>query len=104
MTTGSGTGTPKSPEEQAPYVQDELDQDNMTHIGEWRNAPTDPKAPPMRGQHLGATDDEMVPVTPPMSGPADIVGERDTNAQGNETGDTQVGEEMVDPRDELTPG
>jgi len=49
-------------------------------------------------------EDEVVPVVPPMSGPADVVGEKGENAQGNESGDTEIGEESLDPRDELTPG
>ena len=96
--------TPKSPEKQEEYVRDELDQENITHQGDYREAKEVPTADGMRGQHLGATDDEVVPVVPPMSGPADLVGEHDVNAQGNESGSTEIGEEAVDPRDELTPG
>ena len=105
MRTESGSGTPKSPEVQEPYVREELDQDMMTHQGDYRKAPAGPLTPEMRRRkHLGATEDENVPVLPPMSGPADLVGEEDENAQGNETGKTKIGEEAVDPRDELTPG
>ena len=105
MRTESGSGTPKSPEVQEPYVREELDQDMITHQGDYRKAPTGPLTPEMRRRkHLGATEDENVPVLPPMSGPADLVGEEDVNAQGNETGKTKTGEEMIDPRDELTPG
>src|SRR5690242_14454770 len=93
----------QSPEVQAQYVRDDLDQEMITHTGEWRTGPlgTDKKG---EMHHLGATDDEVVPVVPPMSGPADLIGEQDTNAQGNETGRTEVGEEELDPRDLLTPG
>ena len=105
MTTESRPGTPKSPEVQEPYVREELDQDMITHQGDYRKPPTGPLTPEMRRRrHLGATEDENVPVLPPMSGPADLVGEADENAQGNETGKTKTGEEMIDPRDELTPG
>jgi hypothetical protein len=97
-------GAPQSPEKQDEYVRDELDQEFITHQGDYRTRRATPTSSEMRGKHLGATDDEMVPITPPMSGPADLVGERNQNAQGNETGNTQVGEEDVDPRDELTPG
>lgn len=96
--------TPKSPEKQDDYVRDELDQEFITHQGDYRSAKPTPESAALRGKHLGATDDEVVPVTPPMSGPADLVGERNENAQGNETGSTEVGEESIDPRDELTPG
>ena len=58
----------------------------------------------MRGRNLGATEDENVPVLPPMSGPADLLGEDDIDGQGNEDGKTKAGEESFDPRDELTPG
>jgi hypothetical protein len=98
----SDKGIPQSPELQEPYVREDLDQDLVTHQGEWRKAPTGPLS--RGGHHLGAVDDEMVPVIPPMSGPADLVGERNENAQGNEDGDTDIGEEMIDPREELTPG
>ena len=96
--------TPTSPEPQEEYVREELDQEYITHQGDYRTAKSTPPTPALRGKHLGATDDEVVPVTPPMSGPADLVGEKDQNAQGNESGSTEVGEESVDPRDELTPG
>jgi hypothetical protein len=95
---------PASPETQAEYVRDELDQELITHRGDYRRPSAMPATPALRSRHQGATDDEVVPVIPPMSGPADLVGEKDVNAQGNETGSTEVGEEMIDPRDELTPG
>jgi hypothetical protein len=96
--------TPASPEQQDEYVRVELDQENITHQGDYRGAQAMPATTALRGRHLGATDDEVVPVTPPMAGPADLVGEKNENAQGNETGSTEIGEEAVDPRDELTPG
>lgn len=96
--------TPKSPEKQEEYVRDELDQEHITHQGEYRTAQSSPPTAAQRGKHQGATDDEVVPVTPPMAGPADLIGEANQNAQGNESGSTEIGEESVDPRDELTPG
>ena len=36
-----------------------------------------------------------------MSGPADLIGEHNENAQGNDGG---PGDEMIDPHEELTPG
>ena len=95
---------PASPEEQDEYVREELDQEFITHQGDYRRAKTTPGPPNARGKYLGATDDEVVPITPPMAGPADLVGEKNENAQGNESGHTEIGEEDVDPRDELTPG
>ena len=95
----------ESPESHEDYVKDDLDQENVTHMGEWRTGASGSQTGKREGdRHLGATEDEVVPIVPPMSGPADIVGEHNENAQGNETGDTEIGEEMVDPRDELTPG
>jgi hypothetical protein len=96
-------GRPSSPEDQAPQVKEELDQDLITHQGQYRTGAINPKGK-HGGGHLGALEDENVPVVPPMSGPADLLGENDENAQGNESGDTDVGEENFDPRDELTPG
>jgi hypothetical protein len=95
---------PKSPEKQDEYVRDELDQEFITHQGDYRSAKDAPTSDGKRGQHLGATDDEVVPIVPPMAGPADLIGEHDVNAQGNESGNTDIGEEAIDPRDELTPG
>ncbi|MBF6613696.1 MAG: hypothetical protein IVW55_11270 [Chloroflexi bacterium] len=105
MSGESSGGIPRSPEAQEPYVREELDQDLVTHRGDYRAA-SQKKHDTADGNrmHLGAVDDEVVPVVPPMSGPADLVGEKDIDAQGNETGDTEVGEELIDPRDSLTPG
>ena len=94
-------GTPQSPEKQEEYVREELDQDMVTHQGDYRTRKPDPVAPEDRSKHLGATDDEVVPITPPMSGPADLVGEHNEDAQGNAGAS---GDEMIDPHEELTPG
>jgi hypothetical protein len=104
MAQETQAGAPASPENQDEPVREELDQEFITHRGDYRTARITPTSAGQRGKHLGATDDEVVPVTPPMSGPADLVGETDQNAQGNESGSTEVGEESIDPRDELTPG
>lgn len=102
MTRDGNQETPQSPEEQAPYVREELDQDQISHIGAYRQS--EPSSSRGGSMHMGAVDTEVVSITPPMAGPADLVGERDENAQGNETGHTRTGDETVDPRDELTPG
>jgi hypothetical protein len=102
----SSKDTPQSPEGQQQYVREELDQEDITHRGDKREAP-----PSSAGQgeqahasrHLGAVDDEVVPVVPPMSGPADLVGEQNENAQGNESGKSDD-EELFDPYDHITPG
>ena len=105
MAAENGSGTPQSPEVQDEEVREELDQDFITHRGDWRTgSPGKGMNAPHRGHHLGATDDEVVPIVPPMSGPADLIGEKNPNAQGNEDGETDIGEETIDPRDHLTPG
>jgi hypothetical protein len=96
--------TPQSPELHDSEVKEELDQELVTHQGDWRTASGAGHDGVPRGRHLGAVDDEMVPIIPPMSGPADLIGEKRQNAQGNEDGDTEIGEELIDPREELTPG
>lgn len=97
--------TTRSPEVHEEYVKEDLDQDEVSHQGEWRKgAPTQQAKSKDGSKSLGALEDEVVPIVPPMSGPADVVGERGKNAKGNETGDTEIGEETLDPRDELTPG
>ncbi len=95
-------GTPQSPEVQPDYVREELDQELVTHEGEYRNP--EAHGPRGGGMHLGAVDTEVVPIVPPMAGPADLLGRKNQNAQGNEDGDTEIGEELIDPRDEITPG
>ena len=102
MTRETDPGTPTSPESQSKEVREELEQDNMTHKGDWRKATDGARV--TGGQHLGALEDETVPIVPPMSGPADLLGDDAANGQGNETGKTKTGEETFDPRTELTPG
>ncbi|HET9496570.1 MAG TPA: hypothetical protein VFR15_20265 [Chloroflexia bacterium] len=104
MSNNDGEGTPKAPEAHENYVREELDQDFITHEGEKRGPTATTENPERRMKHLGASDDEVVPVVPPMSGPADVVGEKRENAQGNEANGTEIGEETIDPREELTPG
>jgi hypothetical protein len=101
--TSAPPSTPQSPEGQDKDVREELDQDLVTHQGDYRKH-SSPTPPAQRSKHLGASEDEVVPIIPPMAGPADLLGEKDPNAQGNERGDTEVGDEMLDPREELTPG
>jgi len=97
----SAEETPKSPEVQREYVRDELDQDQVTHRGDKREAPAHlpHEQHSHSGGHMGAVDDEVVPVVPPMSGPADLIGEKDEDAQGNSEED-----ELFDPYDHITPG
>ena len=99
MAAQTGSGTPKSPEDQDADVREELEQDMVTHQGDYRKPRTGPLEVKVHGHkvgHLGATEDENVPVLPPMTGPYDLIGEDD---EGNEDE-----EEGIEPRDELTPG
>lgn len=96
--------TPQSPEVHEGYVRDELEQEDVSHMGEWRTGKRGKDESADASKSLGAMEDEVVPIIPPMSGPADVVGEKHQNAQGNESGHTEIGDEEVDPRDELTPG
>ena len=98
--------TPQSPEVQREYVREELGQEEITHRGDKRSAPdshASHEETDHASRHLGAVDDEVVPVVPPMSGPADLLGERDENAQGNESGKSDD-EELFEPHDHITPG
>lgn len=98
MAANSGSGTPKSPEDQEASVREELDQDMVTHQGDYRKAQTGPLKTRVHGHkvgHLGATEEENVPVLPPMTGPLDLIGEDEESREN---------EDYVEPRDELTPG
>jgi hypothetical protein len=79
---------PQSPETQPADVRDELDQTQITHDGRARDGDTGstPSA------HLGAVEDEVTPVQPPMRSPDDLVGDEDQD------------ETEIDPADEITPG
>ena len=99
--------TPQSPEVQREYVRDELDQEDITHRGDKREAPEPSETPEDTSgasKHMGAVDDEVVPVVPPMAGPADLIGEENENAQGNEDGKPGKDDELFDPYDHITPG
>ncbi|HEX2916481.1 MAG TPA: hypothetical protein VH186_37325 [Chloroflexia bacterium] len=80
---------PASPETQPAEVREELDQEQITHEGS-----------PLRGsedksdyeRHMGAMEDNVTSVMPPVEGPANLTG-----SEGEEDSD-------VNPRSELTPG
>jgi hypothetical protein len=82
-------GVPQSPEVQPAPVRDQLDQTLTTHEGTERDAQS---ADPGSSSHLGAVDTEVTPITPPMSGPDDLVGDED------------VDDDLIDPAAEITPG
>lgn len=58
---------PQSPEEYPADVRRELDQTGITHEGEARHGGDDEMS-----NHLGATETEVTPVTPPMDGPSRV--------------------------------
>ena len=85
---------PQAPEVQPDEVRDELDQDQVSHEGRREaNRGGKPSA------HLGATDEQMTPITPPMHGPGNLVGP-DAGASRDESTDAP----LIDPVDEITPG
>ena len=82
--------TPTSPEVQPAHVREELDQDNVTHEGETAEpAKTDDDS----STHMGALEENVTSVMPPVSGPSDFVSE------GQKKDD-----KTINPGDELTPG
>ncbi len=85
---------PASPEEQPPAVREELHQANVTHEGRRERPGASPD------DHLGANELDVTPVTPPMRGPGNLVG---PEAPGD-AADPGPGGELLDPKDEITPG
>ena len=83
------TEVPQSPETQSPEVRDELDQTQITHDGPARDGDGPSESP---SAHLGAVEDEVTPVQPPMRSPDDLIGDQDEDDQ------------IIDPADEITPG
>ena len=79
---------PRSPETQSPEVREELEQSQVSHEGTQRSG-DEPE--PGTASHFGAVETEVTPTTPPMRGPADLVGDEQSD-------------DTVDPADEITPG
>lgn len=81
MQEDQSQNVPQSPETQPPDVREELHQENVTHQGEPRSAED---AGPTPSSHFGAVEDDQsghvdqTPVTPPMEGPYDLVGDEDS--------------------------
>jgi len=95
MTDKAQNRVPNAPELQPADVREELHQSQVSHQGD-QQTPT----PGLASAHLGATDDEVAPVMPPMRGPGNLVG-----ASGSgDSADPPEDEEMFDPIDEITPG
>jgi hypothetical protein len=95
MADKSTDPTPQSPEVQPADVRDELDQNQVSHEG--RPEATRGGKP---STHMGATEDEVTPVVPPMRGPRNQVG---ADAAGDSRSES-TDEQLIDPVDEITPG
>ena len=80
--------TPASPEVQPANVREELDQDDITHQGHM-SEPSRDKTDAQK--HMGAMEDNVTNVMPPVAGPADLVGKDE-------------GDQNISARKELTPG
>ena len=86
--------TQQSPETQSTDVREQLHQENISKVGQARTADD---AGETQTSHFGAVEDEqsghvdMVPVTPPMEGPYNLVGGEEADLQDTD----------VDPHDEI---
>lgn len=83
--------TPASPETQPGAVRDELQQRDVSHQGQKLEA--SPEADDAQ-KHMGATEDQVTPVTPPMEGPANLTSQEDSSPAND----------SIDPQTEITPG
>jgi hypothetical protein len=91
MTQVKPNPAPASPETQPARVRAELDQEDVTHQG----TPAEPARPGDDPQgYLGATEENVTPIMPPVTGPADITGPENLSDKNPD----------VNPQDELTPG
>ncbi len=90
MSQDTDKHTPASPEVQPSEVRDELEQDNISHEGE----PMRPSKNQTDAQsHMGAMEDNVTSVMPPVSGPPNLT----------ESGDDEENPDIT-PQNELTPG
>lgn len=94
MQEDTNTNTSQSPETQSADVREQLHQENISKVGQPRTAAD---AGAEQDSHFGAVEDDyngqvdMTPVTPPMEGPYNLVGDEDQNVQDMD----------VDPQDEI---
>lgn len=90
--------TPASPEMQPPAVRRDLEQTNVTHEG--AALPSDSTT---QSDSMGATEEQVTLVQPPISGPANVVGD---SVQAGDPRDTEGvdDEALSDPADLITPG
>ncbi len=91
MTQNNDNPTPTSPETQPTGVRDELDQEDVTHQG----SPVEPaRSGDATQSYMGATEENVTPIMPPVSGPAVVTGDEKPSDKNPD----------INPRDELTPG
>ena len=88
MASAGETDVPQSPETQPPDVREQLAQEQVSHDGSVRSGAD---VRPGTSGHLGAVDTEVTPIMPPVRGPADLVGDEESD-------------NSIDPADEITPG
>jgi hypothetical protein len=97
MQQDSTNTTPQAPETQTADVREQLHQENISKVGDVRDA-SDAGATP--SSHFGAVEDDMTGhsdqqvVTPPMNGPYNLI-------EGDEDQDKSAD---VDPEDEIVGG
>ncbi len=91
--------TPTSPEVQPPAVRRDLHQTNVTHQGS--PLPADSSS---QSGSLGATEEQVTPVQPPVSGPANLVGSSVPAGDARDTSDGVDDAPLIDPADLITPG
>ncbi len=95
MSQSERTAPPSSPETQSAEVRQELDQTEITHQGTAvPSSSVEESGQTDSQQYMGASDDNVTPIRPPVAGPADLT--------GSETSDDL--EDEIDPSQELTPG
>lgn len=94
MSQRTSNDAPQAPETQPANVREQLDQENISKVGDGRTAAD---AGAQQDSGFGAVEDEKTGhsdqqvVTPPMNGPYNIVGGEDQNKQDSD----------VDPQDEI---
>jgi hypothetical protein len=85
---GKQDAVPTSPEHQPTEVREQLQQNDITHLGyKMPVMPTTEDA----GNYMGATENNVTQVTPPMQGPQHIIHGPDSDSN-------------IDPYEELTAG
>ncbi|MDQ2808824.1 MAG: hypothetical protein M3Z04_18255 [Chloroflexota bacterium] len=90
--------TPASPEVQPPAVRRDLQQTGVTHQGD--PLPTDSAT---QSDSMGATEEQVTPVQPPVSGPANLVGDSVPAGDPRDSA-SEDDEPLIDPADMITPG